>query len=198
MGGSQSQNKVYARGLAEVARSCKWRVGLIVDVKGYDPLVVSDIRPVLSGDPAGTLRVGENMSDIIFIYYYSGDRITVDPVDNSQLYEIYLKKLPQGKIGGGRRQVKNLEVAKDGENIKSIEDKNHSADLIEFDEPDRPNFMMESDFTVGKKISDKDCSREDSCDDRSRDIFKSADGNAPAPAGMKYPDEHPDDNIADD
>ena len=81
-----------------------------------------------------------------------------------------------------------MEVAKDGDSIKSIEDKNHSADLIKFDEPDKPNFMMDSDFTVGKKISNDECSdrsREGSCSDRSRNIFKSADGNAPAPPGMK-------------
>jgi hypothetical protein len=197
MGGSQSQSKVYARGLAEVARSCKWRVGLIVDVKDCDPLIVSDIRPILAGPSAGTLRIGENLSDTVFIYYYSGDQINVNTIDNSQLYEIYLKKLPQGKIGGGRRQVKNLEMDKDGENIKSIEDKNRVADLIEFDEPDGPNFMLESDFTVGKKVQD-DCRRDESCSDRPRNIFKSADGNAPAPPGMKYPDDHPDDNIADD
>lgn len=177
MGNSQSEDHAYKNGLDEVGGKARWRRGLIVNVLGRDPLYVSDIRPIITGPPAGTLRISEG-ADTVYVYYYVGSNVIIDAVDAAPGYEIYLKKLSQGKIGGGRREI--------------------DEDLIEFNDK-KPDSRL--DFSADSKAHCTNDNTENSefdsppCD---KDIFRSANGRAPSLPSINFPDDHPDDNIESD
>jgi hypothetical protein len=206
------QSSDYASCFGEVATKCNWRKGLIIDINSREQLYVNDIRPIYAGPQAGTLKIGENLTGTYYIYYYSGQNIDIHPFESAPLYEIVITKISDAKIGGARKEIKNRDISNNSESVKSIEDKNMNErvkDLIEF-EDEKPNFLKDVDFSVGKQPHDMNIENSqnvahdnihDNIHDnthKKNDIFKSADGRAPHPPSMKYTEVHPDDNIADD
>lgn len=164
-----SLNGDYASAFAEVATKTKWRKCLIIDINGKEQLYVADIRSINAGPPAGTLRVGENLSGTFYIYYYAGSSICIDPFDYAPLYEIYITTIPDSKIGGGRKTPPR-------------------ADLIEFEAP-------QSKTECNPVIVEMDVPN---LGFEPKNIFRSADGRAPTQPSISYQGDHPDDNIADE
>lgn len=162
MGSSHSS---YESAFDEVGTKCKWQKGLIIDIAGREKLRVADIRP-LHEQSDETLKIYDDVMGVTYIYYYKGNNIAVDPFDLAPVYEITITSIHDAKIGGGRRNVENI----------------NGADLIEFND-DKPNFLREASHPL---------------DMHTKNIFRSVDGRPPHIPSIKYPDEHPDDNIADE
>lgn len=164
--GNTSIKEIYSNAFAQVDHKIKWKKGLIVDVIGGERLHVVDIKPIFAGPPPGTLNIGESITGTVYVYYYRGSNIIIDPVDFAPVYEIYLSEIPDAKVGGGRKNA-----------VPSIP----AGNLIDL-----------------ATQTDTDNTHEHTRTSEPRNIFKSADGRAPHVPSVKYPLEHPDDNIADD
>ncbi|QYB17633.1 hypothetical protein PV-S19_0269 [Pacmanvirus S19] len=173
MGAEQSQFSIYANGLAEVSRKCKWKKGLIVDVKNQEPLVVVDIQPINLGAKPNTLRVEERLDATAFIFTYSGDSIDIPLIESAPFYEITLKKLSEinPKIGGGRSSGKTTEIKELEETVNNSNDKINSL-LLSLD--DKRNFTVGSgeEDEIGKMHRVDKLNKIDK-------MLKSADGEPP-------------------
>lgn len=184
MGAEQSQLQIYKNGFDEVETKVNWKSGLIVDVRGQQPLVVVEIKPLQAAGKAGTLRIEDRLEGDVFIYTYVGRRIIAE---EAPVYEIVLKPLDTGKIGGGSRQ-RNGKYTQDPEKIID--------ELLSFDEI--PNLTKPTKFTVRTcPCAYKSKNVKGGCD-ACGGKKSSADGKPHTIPRIDYPVEHPDDNIADD
>jgi hypothetical protein len=97
MGFTHSKFDDFKSGFAEVAQKCRWKIGLVIGVHGYDPVCVSAITPATTGAD-GDLTITTSVGVDTYVYTYAGDRIDAAP---APFYDITIIQI--AKIGGGRK-----------------------------------------------------------------------------------------------
>jgi hypothetical protein len=103
MGVAQSQYADYINGFGEVALRTRWKVGLIIDVAGRGLFIVTRIAPNRRRVPGLLYMNTAADAGTAFMYVYEGPAVekSYDAQSrDTKSYEIYLKRIVDGRIGG--------------------------------------------------------------------------------------------------